>query len=138
MAGIGASKHKQEREETGSTWKLTKRLMEGSAGAGMVGGQRIDAGSPGTEIEEDVGDGVVVLPWLLGLAWMKKTMIRSLRSHRQGVRWPVAMATVSGCLGCARRREEERPEEGGETEEGGESERGSSSSPGRAGGLGGG
>ena len=69
---------------------------------------------------------------------MKKTTVQSSRSHRQGVGWPVAMSTASGGLGCARRREEERPEEGGEAEEGGESERGSSSSPGRAGGLGGG
>ena len=42
MAGIGASEHKREREETGSTRKLTERLMEGSAGAGAGGGQQID------------------------------------------------------------------------------------------------
>ena len=43
MAKIGASEHKREREETGSTQKLTERLMEGSAGAGAAGGQRINA-----------------------------------------------------------------------------------------------
>ena len=43
MAGIGASEHKREREETGSTRKLTERLTEGSAGAGTIGGQLIDA-----------------------------------------------------------------------------------------------
>ena len=42
-------------------------------------------GSPGTDVEEDVGDGVVVLPRLLGSAWMKKTTKWSSRSHRQGV-----------------------------------------------------
>ena len=42
MVGTGASEHKREREETGSTRKLTERLPEGSAGAGTAGGQRID------------------------------------------------------------------------------------------------
>ena len=78
----------------------------------------------------------MVLPRLLGSAWMKKKTVRSSRSHRQVVGWPVAMSTASGGPGCARQCEEEGPEEGDEAEEGGESERGSSSSPGRAGGLG--
>ena len=96
---------------------------EADGGVGRCGDGRWAAnrrrGSPGTEVEEDVGDDVVVLPRLLGSAWMKKMTVRSSRSHRQVVGWPVAMSTASGGPGCARRCEEEMPEEGDEAEEGG-------------------
>ena len=73
---------------------------EATGGVGGRGDGRWAAnrrrGSPGTEVEEDVGDDVVVLPRSLGSAWMKKTTVRSSRSHRQVVGWTVAMSTASG------------------------------------------
>ena len=106
MVGTGASEHKRE----GGDGFDTEAHKEATGGVGGHGDGRWAAnrhrGSLGTKVEEDVGDDVVVLPRLIGTAWMKKTMMRSSRSHRQVVGWPVAMSTASGGLGCARRREE--------------------------------
>ena len=79
---------------------------EANRGVGRRGDGRWAAnrrrGSPGTEVEEDVGDGVGVLPRLLGSAWMKKTTRRSSRSHRQGEGWLVPTGTAIGVGELAR------------------------------------
>ena len=90
-----------------------------SDGADGGAGEALDAtnqaaGIADTDVEEDVRDGDAVLPRLLGSAWMKKTTMRSSRSHRQGEGWPVAAVVASGvdgstrwCCGSEQRRERE-------------------------------